>query len=144
MKFGASSTSSAHNALVIVIKSGIVYCAVQLVRMVLYSIMSTARLQSATFYIYLVITSLASSATAVYPTVVNMFLIQLENTLRRNNEYATSDHILFTSRATTHNDSFVLGLSEISAPENGPDDIEMGSLAERESNSAQQTRPAPF
>jgi len=129
--------------------------------MVMYSVISSATLQPVQFYIYLVITTLASSAKAMYPTVVIMFVNQqqtiidcfgMDITLRRSttdNEYrvATPGHISFASpptQATTRNGSVVLDLSDKSTPEKGPDDIEKGLLVERESNSAQQKRTAPL
>jgi len=159
--FRASSKSPVQNVLVILVESGIVYCAIQLVGTVLNLIPSSANVQSAQSYISLVINGLAISATAMYPIVVIMFVNQqrtiiecfgLDNTLKQltnDNKYraATPGHISFASpptQATTHNTSVVLGLSQKSATEKGPGDIEKGPLVESESNSAQQMRTAPF
>ncbi|GLB38829.1 hypothetical protein LshimejAT787_0506940 [Lyophyllum shimeji] len=171
-KLRQASRSAAQNVLVILVESGTAYCVVQLVRMVIYCAQASGAAGSPEFYVSLVMTSLATSATAMYPTVVIMFVNQqrtitecfgLDDTLDGHRppagdvEYraATPGHMSFASPPTrtrtvaTRSCSLQESLSgrSATAPDpGGAGDLEKASFVDstRKSTAGRQVQTAPF
>ncbi|KAF8064093.1 hypothetical protein FPV67DRAFT_1503500 [Lyophyllum atratum] len=157
------SLSAVQKILVMLIESGIIYCGVQLARLILYC--SPGTLLSTRYFVSEVAVDLATVATGIYPTLVIMFVNQQRTIVECfgfgpsladkklptedvEGRVATPGHLSFTSPSSvgaTHIGSLRPQKPDLSSTEGGADffPFEKRSLVESEFVSGQ-TKSSPF